>query len=340
MPRLSVHPVPKKRFHGGRWRIYWKWNHQQYSVATDYTDQKKSVAVNVDLRLFSAALAMEHPAFPEAYREAPAVVTYLNVRYPVTEISATPDDSAWLDDYAREIAGECSPKWAAMSIVYLRALEKDAGGLAGLTPEGASKFLAGIAVNHKTATRNRLLAIFSRFYKWAVRTERTTVNPFAGIKTLKEERLSDIVYCTPAERDEAIDFARATEWPEWLAIPIALYAGMRREEIANLLWPDKGEVFTSARFAQAVAHPEGFVIRELPDALAGNASCKSDEAHEIVRPERHIFFRVVDDGAAAVGSVERVFFSQREKGAHRQSKAGGCLFKRPEESRNLRCRMP
>ncbi len=238
MPRLNVHPIPKKRFHGGRWRIYWKWNHQQFSVPTAYTDPKKSIAVNVDLRLFSAALATEHPIFPEAYQEAPAVVKYLSVRFPGTKTSAALDDSAWLDDYAREIAGECSPKWAAMSIIYLRALEKDAGGLAGLSPEGASKFLAGIAVNHKTATRNRLLAIFSRFYKWAVRTERTTVNPFTGIKTIKEERLSDIVYCTPTERDEAIALAQATDWPEWLAIPIAFYAGMRREEIANLLWPE------------------------------------------------------------------------------------------------------
>ncbi len=238
MPRLSIHPIPKKRYHGGRWRIYWKWNHQQFSVATNHTDQKKVAAVTVDLRHISAALAMDRPIFPDEYQDDPAVIAYLKARFPEAEAEAAPDVESWLDDYAHEIKGECSPRWAEMSVVRLRALDKETGGLATLTPEGASKYLAAIAAKRKAGTRNRLLATFSRFYKWAVRTDRTKVNPFAGIKTLKEERLSDIVYCTPAERDEAIALAKATGWKEWLAIPIAFYSGMRREEIANLMWPD------------------------------------------------------------------------------------------------------
>ena len=239
MPRLSIHPIPKTRFHGGRWRIYWKWNFKQYSIATGHADQKKTTAVNVDLRLFSAALAMDRPVFPEEYQDAPGVIAYMQARFPENNDDNTPlDASSWLDDYAKEIKGECSPRWAEMSVIRLRALDKDVGGIATLTAEGASKYLADIAAKRKAGTRNRLLATFSRFFKWAVRTERMKVNPFAGIKTLKEERLSDIVYCTPIERDEAIALAQATEWPEWLAIPIACYAGMRREEIANLLWPD------------------------------------------------------------------------------------------------------
>ena len=238
MPRLGIHPVPRKRFHGGRWRIYWKWNRQQFSVATDHVDQKKTTVVDVDLRLFSAALAMDRPEFPETYQSAPAVMAYMNARFPGATSTTPPDAGAWLDDYAREISGECSAKWAAMSVARLRTLEQAAGGLANLTPEAASKFLAGIAATQKVATRNRLLATFSRFYKWAIRTERTKTNPFSGIKTLKEERLTDIVYCTPAERDEAIALARETGWEEWLAVPIAFYAGMRREEISNLMWPD------------------------------------------------------------------------------------------------------
>lgn len=26
MPKNNKYPVPKKRYHGGCWRIYWKWN--------------------------------------------------------------------------------------------------------------------------------------------------------------------------------------------------------------------------------------------------------------------------------------------------------------------------
>ena len=181
---------------------------------------------------------MDRPEFPEAYEDAPAVIAYMKARFPDSVSAMSSDAGAWLDDYAQEIGSECSDKWAAMSVARLRTLEQATGGLATLTPEGASKFLAGIAATQKIATRNRLLATFSRFYKWAIRTERAKTNPFSGIKTLKEERLTDIVYCTPAERDEAIALARETDWEEWLAVPIAFFAGMRREEISNLMWPD------------------------------------------------------------------------------------------------------
>ena len=66
MPRLSVYPIPRKRFHGGRWRIIWNWKMKQYSIATSYLDEKKEAMVNNDLRHVSAALAMDHPVFPEA----------------------------------------------------------------------------------------------------------------------------------------------------------------------------------------------------------------------------------------------------------------------------------
>ena len=237
MPPLNIHPIPKKRFHGGRWRIYWKWNRQQFSVATDYTDPKKSSVVDVDLRLFSAALAMERPIFPDAYQDSPAVKAYMAVRFPDTAIMHF-DAGSWLDDYGNEIKGECAAKWASMSVTYLRALDAATSGLAGLTPDEASKYLATTLTTHSVGTRNRLLAIFSRFFKWAIRTGRTQSNPFTGVRTLKEERSSDIVYCTPAERDEAIAFAQSTGWEEWLAVPMAFYSGMRREEIANLTWPD------------------------------------------------------------------------------------------------------
>ncbi len=48
MPRLSVSPMPKKRFHGGRWIIYWYWQNRQFVIKTDYTDAGKTAAVNID----------------------------------------------------------------------------------------------------------------------------------------------------------------------------------------------------------------------------------------------------------------------------------------------------
>ena len=63
-------------------------------------------------------------------------------------------------------------------------------------------------------------------------------NPAAGMKRVTEPRESEIVYCTPSERTEIIAKAKATKNTEWLAVPIAFYSGMRREEVARLEWQD------------------------------------------------------------------------------------------------------
>jgi integrase len=236
MPRLSPHPIPKKRFHGGRWRIYWKWNKRQYSIATEYMDAKKTSLVNNDLRLISAALAMDDPEFPTVYQEAPAVLMYLAVRWGDTQ--APSDPAAWLMDYEKEIMSDCDFAWARDSLTRLRNLETAMDGLGNVTPSNGSAYLAGIGAKRSTGTRNRALTAFNRFFKWAMRTGRTKINPFAGITALREERRLDIVYCTVTEREAIIDMAKATGWPEWLAVAIAFYAGMRREEISNLLWSD------------------------------------------------------------------------------------------------------
>jgi integrase len=55
------------------------------------------------------------------------------------------------------------------------------------------------------------------------------------------------VHCTPDEREEIIAMAEEAGWEDWIAIPLAFYSGMRREEVANLEWPD-------------VRFPEGKII--------------------------------------------------------------------------------
>lgn len=237
MPRLSKYPVPKKRFHGGRWRIYWKWNTTQYSIATGHVDPKKVSLANNDLRLISAALAMDDPIFPEQYMDSPAVTSYLDDRFgrsaPI--IASTGD---WLTAYTADINAACSERWASISLSYLRKLDKVVGGIEKATSDQISDCLADIAGRKSKGTRNRTHNAFARFFNWAVTTKRIRVNPLIGIKRVPEQRTSDIVYCTPDEREEIIVLARETGWKEWLAIPVAFFTGMRREEIANLRWEE------------------------------------------------------------------------------------------------------
>jgi integrase len=237
MPRLSKYPIPKKRFHGGRWRIYWKWNLKQYSIATEHLDAKKVALVNNDLRIISAALAMDTPVFPDAYLDSDAVRCYLEDRFGHPGMDTLSMDD-WLEAYTKDIQSACSAEWAYISLAYLRKLDAAVGGIENVAPDQLAEYLADIALKKSAGTRNRTHNAFSRFFNWAVTTKRIRVNPLAGIKRVSEQRTSDIVYCTPGEREEIIELARKTGWEEWLAVPVAFFSGMRREEIANVRWDE------------------------------------------------------------------------------------------------------
>ncbi len=233
-------PEVGKRMIRGAWSVYWWWGGKMFSVAAGMSGEEMKGAAEAVRRAISSAIAAGTP-LPAPYDKSRATIRYMELRYGKTTESATKAREAnaeeWLSAYSREIRAECAERWAEFSLARLGELHARFG-LTLLTPESASAYLSEIAAKRKTGTRNRLLAIFSRFYKWAIRTERATVNPFAGIKTLKEEKTLDIVYCTPEERAEVIALAEATAREDWLAVPLAFYSGMRREEVAILEWPD------------------------------------------------------------------------------------------------------
>lgn len=208
---------------------------KQYSIATGYLDEKKEAMVNNDLRHVSAALAMDHPVFPEAYQNDPGVRKYLKARFgkPDVTIKSIGD---WVGAYSTDIRSACSEQHAAQSLAYLKKLDKDVRGIEKATTDQLSSYLAKIGLRKSKATRNRIHNTFSRFYNWAVATKRMRENPLALIKRVAEERSSEIIYCTPEEREELIVLARETGWMEWLAVPVAFFTGIRREEIANLKW--------------------------------------------------------------------------------------------------------
>ncbi|MDR1534753.1 MAG: tyrosine-type recombinase/integrase, partial [Planctomycetota bacterium] len=238
MPKQSDHPLPKRRFHGGRWRFFWKWNYKQYTLPTRFTDKKKTVAVDADLRLISAALAMDEPEFPNDYAALPGARDYIADRLAAIDPDSLSfqEPGNWFTDYEKELSQECADRWADNSMVILRKFAAAMGGIDKVTPDKISSYLAEIAGKRSIGTRNRTQSVFSRFFRWAADTGRTRLNPMEKIKRLTEPRIADIVYCTPGERTEIIAYARETEWPEWIAVPIAFFTGMRREEIANLLW--------------------------------------------------------------------------------------------------------
>ena len=227
MPKKTQYPKPVKRWHNGAWQILWRYAGRQYSVSTKLFDERRdAVFADLILRQFALALAKDEPDFPPDYSGFPAVARYTAARYGTQSDGPSGE---WIEEYSPVLDAECTPVWAAHSKRYLRALEMLAGGITDVTPGMAQGYLTGIISAGKSpATRNRALAACKRFYGWAIRTGRIRVSPFTGISALPEAKHGEIVYCTKEERRTIIELARAAGWQDWLAVPIAFYAGMRR----------------------------------------------------------------------------------------------------------------
>lgn len=240
MPKKTQYPKPTKRFFYGAWVILWRFSPEpgkyfQYTVSTGFNREREDKqAADIVLRRFAAALAQERPEFPPEYAGTAGVQRYLADRHGMAA------SGNWISDYEPVIAGEVSPSWAKSSIATLKRLDVFVeGGIKHTTPDQAQKFLLQAQADDGTpAWRNRVLSMCTRFFKWAITTKRTFENPFAGFKALTENEAEEIVYCTKAERARVLAVAEGLDRPDWIAIPIALYAGCRRGEVFRLKWED------------------------------------------------------------------------------------------------------
>ncbi len=251
MPKKSESPKPSKRFVSGAWVILWRYSpaaglYKQYTVSTGMTEKKADeLAADILLRRFAVALAQTPPEFPSEYAATSGVRRYLEDRYGAESVGAmgesvqNPND--WLTDYKKIIFKEVVEDWAKTSLSILKKLDEFVpGGIGATTAVHAHNFLESILMRgRKPGTRNRALAACSRFFGWCLKSGRAAANPFSGIGNMTEEDIEEIVYCTKQERDRIIACARALGRPDWIAVPIALYAGCRREEIfVRLGWED------------------------------------------------------------------------------------------------------
>ena len=213
------------RYRNGAWQILWRWNFRQYVISTGlYREREDRILADIALRQIASALSRDEPDFPSEFAGKASVKRYVGDRFGQ---AADDDPTTCLDDYEVNIRAECGKMWAAMSVSLLRRFdEAAAGGILNTTPRQAADHLDSILKKNSIATRNRNLAVFSRFFKWAIRTGRTKANPFTGIKTLKEPDIEEIVYCSWDERDRIIAMAKASGQSDWLAVPFAFYTAI------------------------------------------------------------------------------------------------------------------
>jgi hypothetical protein len=126
---------------------------------------KKTGGIDLDLRVVSAALAMEKPEFPSIYIESLGVLQYIKDRYGTNCNCVHANDSDCLNSYSKSISAECSPVWTNHSLFYLRRLAQLSNdNILSVTPAVAQEFLdAMIAEGKEVSTRNRALAACNRF---------------------------------------------------------------------------------------------------------------------------------------------------------------------------------
>ncbi len=122
----------------------------------------------------------------------------------------------------------------------LRRLNIFAGGnILSTTPTMAGQFLESLLSDGLSiATRNRHLAACNRFWRWCRTNDYAEESPFRDYKTMTVPDKEEIVYCTIEERERVLAVSKKLGRPDWLAVPIAFYAGCRREEIFRLQWGD------------------------------------------------------------------------------------------------------
>ena len=245
MPRKSRFPDPKRKYHKGAWEIYWNWNLRRYSFAPGFQSPDDEPFVEACRRQIAAALASDEPAFPERWADAAGVKRYLADRHGIKNDEAEApfagaSGSAILDAYKQNLARHCAKTWSANSYAMVKGLDDFIdGGFQKTTKTNAIAYLEHVIVRGLSAnTRNHYLAACSRFFKWCIENGITKTNPFFGIKRMKVADIENIVYCTRSERERILAVATGLGRPDWVAIPIAFYAGCRREEIFRLDWSD------------------------------------------------------------------------------------------------------
>ena len=232
-PRTRFH-TPGKRRRGNSWHVFWRTERGVCEVSVGAISES-----GAEERRLEIALALRTGAWPDWALRRPAVQRQLK-RRPIAG-----DDL--VGDYARELGAVVSAGWARSSLAVLRELQAVTGrSLAEVSPADAEAFLAHVSrtpgpfLKRRPArtrgTRNRTRMICRRFYSWAVRTERVRLDPFAETRSLPEGDALEILHLSREERDRVLEAAAGD--PDGLAVWLALYAGLRRGEVARCRWAD------------------------------------------------------------------------------------------------------
>jgi integrase len=215
----------------------------------------------------AVALALADKAdWPFELIAMPAVKRFLAVK---AGNDANTDDSNLIDGYTKHMKTNSRSNWHISVKAHLHNAAQFTGNLLAATPDALSDYLNSIADLKSPATRNRNLASLSGFYRWA-RLKRFLPkghNPLEGIHVMKEETpLDGITIWEPIEIKQLLKAANSLR--DGISIWIAIHAGLRRSEIANLIWPDISPAYIIVRKSKTGLPRQVPLSKVLADKIA------------------------------------------------------------------------
>lgn len=221
--------VSVQQHQSGAWRVIWRdAQGRQYAA---YFKGAKDLAHRIKAQVMLAVNGSDD--FPAEIEESAAVRRW---RAAAAGVNFAGTENI-LDRYRDYLVAGVSPRWVRVSLAIVRAWADAVGDISQADPEDAEKFLAAIARRRAVATRNQYLAVLGKFNKWLVANRLARANPFEQFKLQSIVRKNTAIkYLSREERARVLAVADGWNDALTLGVYIALYAGLRCNEIWRLDW--------------------------------------------------------------------------------------------------------
>lgn len=214
--------------------------------------------------------------YPEEIRHESAIKRYIAL---TNNLDITTEDGSLIERYLEHLKVKCKSSWPKAVKAYLNNALKFIGTLQDATPAQINEYLDTIARRNTPATSNRAYAGLSGFFTYLRKVGHMpkNYNPMREIKQLREERPHNgIVIWEPAEVKQLLK--AADERKDGIAVWIAILAGLRRGEIAQLRREDITDAYI------IVGKSKTGVKRQVPlsSALAKRIQTEPSKGERIV----------------------------------------------------------
>ena len=223
---MSDFRIPNINIYKDKKSFRLKWWAEQIPYCIVFKSKLEATLASAQMKLAMSGVK----EWPPELLSKPAVQKYLEDRYSHLNKAG----ESVVDEYIEVIKGEVSPGWVNFTMSCLNDLENIAA-LDKVTIAEAQKYISEIGQKQSVSTRNKKLMVIKKFYNWTMLTHFWPMNPFAGIKKLRNIKINtEINYLTSDEREIVLDKAEGMKYG--LAVWIALYTGMRQGEVFTLKW--------------------------------------------------------------------------------------------------------